>query len=130
MARMQLVDKVEEGLLVHALHRARDGAMAIGKRLIVLPGWSEQCLKGRGEKRANMGAAALPLVSDLLPMVAEIGLFEREGPAVEQANDLSHFRQEYGLAIRREPHDLVLVTVVWKAEILRQSLVEDPERMG
>ena len=33
------------------------------------------------------------------------------------------------LAVRREPHDLVLVAVMRKAEILRQRLIEDAERV-
>src|SRR5438034_3890023 len=43
--------------------------------------------------------------------------------------DLAHGLHECRLAIRRKSHDLVFVTVVWKAEILRQRLIEDAERM-
>ena len=35
----------------------------------------------------------------------------------------------FGCAVRREPHHLVLVAIVGKAEILGQRLIEDAERM-
>ena len=50
-------------------------------------------------------------------------------PSGVQAHDLAHGIHEGGPAVRREAHDLVLVAVMRKTEILRESLVKNAERM-
>jgi len=60
-------------------------------------------------------------------MMAEI--FEVELVAIAQMHDLAHLGHARGRAVGRKPHHLVLVAVMGKAEILRERLVEDAERV-
>ena len=61
--------------------------------------------------------------------MAEIGEVQPEGPIRQEAHKLAHGVEVGRLAVRSEPHHLVLVAIVRKAEILRERLVEDAERM-
>ena len=60
-------------------------------------------------------------------MVPEI--FQIELVSVPQMHDLAHLTHKCRLAVGREPHDLVLVAVMGKAEVLGERLVEDAERV-
>ena len=62
-------------------------------------------------------------------MVAKILEVELEGAVGQERHDLAHGIEVRRLAIRRKPHHLVFVAIMGKAEILRQRLVEDAERM-
>ena len=129
IARVQRVQQMEKRLLVHGLHRARDVLVALLERLVLAARGAEQILERRREQRAHMRAAARPLVGDLLLVVAEISGVEPVCAIVLKQDDPAHLRHEPWLAIGREPHDLVLVAIVRKAQILGQRLVEDAERM-
>src|SRR5450830_1642086 len=48
---------------------------------------------------------------------------------MRKIHDLPHLAYEARLAIGRKAHHLVFVAVARKAEILRQRLIEDTERM-
>ena len=61
--------------------------------------------------------------------MAEIGEIELVCPVGLKPHDLAHGIHERRLAVGRKAHDLVLVAIVGKAQILRQRLVEDAERM-
>ena len=84
-----------------------------------------------GENRSpNSGEPVVPLIGDVLAVMAEIVEVELERAVwLAAARSGASRRMHDGLAIGREPHDLVLVAVVRKAEILRERLVEDAERM-
>ena len=75
------------------------------------------------------GLAAVPLVVDLLAVMAEVVEVELEGPVVAQPHDLAHRVEVARLAVGREAHHLVLVAVVREAQVLRERLVEDAERV-
>ena len=61
--------------------------------------------------------------------MAKICEIELVGSIGSKPYDLSHGVHECRLAIGREAHDLVFVAVMRKAQILRQRLIEDAERM-
>jgi hypothetical protein len=64
-----------------------------------------------------------PLIGDWLVVVAE--KFQVELVAVLRPHDLAHLAHERRLAIGGKPHDLVLVSVMGKAQVLSERLVED-----
>ena len=103
--------------------------MAILERIGRLAAWPKQLLERRRKQIAELRRAVHPLISDVLAMVAEKAQIELESAVWEQAHDLAHGVQECGLAVGSKPHHLVLVAVVRKAEILRQRLIKDAERM-
>ena len=62
-------------------------------------------------------------------MVTKIIQVESERAVSIEAHHASHLRQVAWSTIRGEPHDLVFVTVMRKAEILREGLIENAQRM-
>ena len=126
---VQPVQQVEKSLLVHGLHRARYVLVALLERLVLAARGAEQILKRRREQRAHVRAASRPLVADLLLVVAEKSGVEPVCAIVLKQDDPAHLRHEPWLAIGREPHDLVLIAIVGKAQILGQRLVKHAKRM-
>src|SRR5438552_18252032 len=59
----------------------------------------------------------------------EIIEIEREAAVLSQRDDLARRVPARRRAVGRQAHDLVFVTVIGKAEILGQGLVEDAERV-
>ena len=55
---------------------------------------------------------------------------EREAAAGAVADDGAHGGEQAGLAVRSQPHDLVLVGIHPEAEIRGDRRVEEPERIG
>src|SRR6476661_4175173 len=76
-----------------------------------------------------MRAASRPLVADLFLVVAEETGVEPVCAIVLKQDHPAHLRHEPWLAIWGEPHDLVLVAIVRKAQILGQRLVKYAKRM-
>ena len=62
-------------------------------------------------------------------MMAEEFQIELEATPGEQAHNLAHGVDQQGTAVRRKPHHLVLIAIMRKAEILRERLIENTERM-
>jgi hypothetical protein len=79
---------------------------------------------------AELWRSSDPLVRNPLPVVTEVGEVEFVAAIGLQAHDFAHGVHELWLSVRGKPHNLVLVAVVRKAQILRQRLVEDAKRMG
>ena len=73
---------------------------------------------------------AVPLVVNAFAVVAEKVEVQCKGAVRLQLHDLAHLGQEIGLAVGRQSHDLVFVAVIGKAQVLREGLVEDTERVG
>ena len=86
----------------------------------------ELCRKQIAEFRRSSD----PLVSNSLLVVAEVGEVEFVAATGLQANNFTHGADELWLSVRSKPHNLVLIAIVREAQILRQRLVEDAERMG
>ena len=128
VARVQPVEQMEEGLLVHGLRRSRDVAMTLLERRVAALG-TEQLDKRRRVQPAHVRLPPAPLVVDLLLVVAEVGEIERKSAVPRQPHDPAHLVEVTRLAIGREPHHLVLVAVVRKTDELRDRLVEHAERM-
>ena len=126
---VQRSDQMEKRLLIHRLDRAGDVAMPILERIIRRAARPQQSFQRGREQVAKLGRAARPLIGDLLLVMAKIGEIELVSTIGSKPYDLSHGVHECRLAIGREPHDLVLVAVMRKAEILRQRLIKDAERM-
>src|SRR5262245_16816627 len=59
----------------------------------------------------------------------EVRQIEAELAVVVDANELANLFGRYRLAVRSEPHDLELVAVVRKAEELRDSEIEQAQRV-
>src|SRR5258707_4075 len=61
--------------------------------------------------------------------MTEIGEVESEVSVRTNRQNFTHLGHTAGGAVSCQPHDLVFVPVVEKAEILRQRLVEDAQRV-
>ena len=61
--------------------------------------------------------------------MSEIGEVERVRPVWMKSHDLTHGVHGVRLPVRGKAHDLVLVAIMGKAEILRQRLIKDAKRM-
>ena len=104
--------------------------MPILERIGRLAARPEQLLERRREQIAELRRAVGPLIGDLLLVMAEIRRGRaRSVPSGFKPHDLAHGVHGGRLAVGSKPHHLVLVAVVRKAEILRQRLIEDAERM-
>src|SRR5438094_10020593 len=119
---------MEECLLVPRLHGARDIAMPLLERLGLFARGAKQVEECVGIKRAENRVAASPHEIDLCPMVAEIREVELIATVRFESHYAAHLRQVCRLAVRGEPHHLVLIPVMWEAEKLRHCLVERAER--
>ena len=62
-------------------------------------------------------------------VMIEVGQIQLEPALRQQTYNLVHGIQVKWFAIRREPHDFVLVTVVGKSQILSDRLVKGTKRM-
>jgi Sec-independent protein secretion pathway component TatC len=82
-------------------------------------------LKRRCVQTPDVRFAALPFVLDSLASVAEEGQIQPEFAISSYVDNLTHAVQEFGLSIWRKPHDFVLITIIGKAQILRQRLIKD-----
>ena len=130
MILLQFADEIEERFLIHGLDRAGDISMALLKGIVGPAAGPQQRLELGGEQIAELRRAVRPLVSDWLLVVAEVGEVERVScrPA-SGARSCAWLPVAVGLPIRSEAHHLVLVAIMRKAEILRQRLVKDAERV-
>jgi len=72
---------MKEGLLVHGLHGSRNITVAILKRCVGRSAWSEQVFQFGREQIGKFGAAARPLIRDLLPMVAKVAKIQPIEPS-------------------------------------------------
>src|SRR5262245_22793522 len=61
--------------------------------------------------------------------MAKISEIELIGPIGLESHDLAHSIHEFRLAVGCETHDLVFVNVMREAEILRQRLIQDAQRV-
>ena len=82
---LQLADEMEEGLLVHRLHRAGDVAMSVARAARRLAARAEQLLELGREQIADLRRAASPVIGDLLAMVAEVSEVELRSRRRSQA---------------------------------------------
>ena len=84
-----------------------------------------------GENRSpTFGRAVVPLIGDFLAVMAEVSADRaRYVPSGRSRTIWRIASMKCGPAVGREPHHLVLVAVMGKAEILGQRLIEDAERM-
>ena len=128
-ALLQHVEKMKECLLIHRLDRSGDVAMAILKRVGRLPPRPQQLLERRRKQIAELRRSVRPLIGHVFAMMAEEFQIELEAAVWKQAHNLPHGVQKRGAAVRRKSHHLVLVAIMRKAEILRERLIEDAERM-
>src|SRR5262245_9904964 len=61
--------------------------------------------------------------------MAKIGKIKLIGSVGVYPHDPAHRIHKRGFAIRREPHNLVLITIMRKAQILCKGLIENAERV-
>ena len=62
-------------------------------------------------------------------MVTKICGVELEGSAISEEHKFAHLFQVFGLAIGCQPHDFIFISVMRKANVLRQRLIEHAQRM-
>jgi len=62
--------------------------------------------------------------------MVEIRQIQAECPVMLQEDNLAECVHEPWLAIRSQAHDLVLVAIMAKPQMLGQALIEDAQRMG
>src|SRR5271167_1511948 len=93
------------------------------------PTGAEGMLKRRREQVAAFGGSVRPLIRHIFAVVTKKTQIELEAPVWEQTYDIPERIDECRAAIGGEPHYLVLVAIVRKAEVLRDRLIEDTERM-
>src|SRR6202030_2085345 len=104
-------------------------AVAVIERVFGLADRTQQFLERWSEQIAKLRRAALPLIRDLLLVMTKIRQIKLVGPVWLEPHNFAHRIHERGLAIGCEPHNFVLVAIVREAQILRQRLIEDAQRM-
>lgn len=104
--------------------------MAVLYALVWRPAGAKKRLELCRKQLAEFRRSPSPLVSNPLLVVAEVGEVEFVAAIGLQADNFTHGADELWLSVRSKPHNLVLIAVVLEAQILRQCLVEDAERMG
>ncbi len=119
--------EVKEGLLVHHLRRAGNVVVSLFERLIGLSGRAEQGFQSRAVVGTHRWAAMTPLMGQALGGVGEPAQIEAEGAIAAQAHDPLHRLEMGRLAVGGQPHHLVFVAVVRKAEELGDRGVEGAE---
>jgi len=104
--------------------------MAVLYAFVWRPAGAKKRLELCRKQIAEFRRSSDPLVSNPLLVVAEVGEVEFVAAIGLQADNFTHGADELWLSVRGKPHNLVLIAVVREAQILRQRLVEDAERMG
>ena len=90
---------------------------------------TEKGLKFGRKQCADMRRTAIPGIVNLLPMVSKVLDINLKSAVFLQFYDLSHFSELRGLSIGSQSHDLVLISIVGKAKILGQCLIENAKRV-
>ena len=130
MTRMQRIQQMEKGLLIHRLHRAGDVPVPLcpAARPSRAPARADPPAPGRTASRPPASRPPTRIRSSPCDGGSSRASSRNE-PSSCSLHDPAHLVQIPRLAVRREPHHLVFVAVMRKAEILRQRLVKDAERM-
>src|SRR6516165_3194105 len=126
---LQTTEQVKERFLVHGLRGTSNVSMAVLERLVRQTPRPEEILERGGKQVAEFRRPVRPFISYVLTMVAEEFQIEFEATSGEQAHNLAHGVDQPEMAIRREAHHLIFVAIMRKAEILRERLIENTERM-
>ena len=125
MLLVQRVEQRQESLLIGDLDRPRQILVFLLEGIVRHSSWPQQLGQGSPVKQPHGRSAILPSVGNVIAVVSKIFQVQPEssvGPELEHVAQ----RVDVGrIAIRREPHHLVLVAVMRKAEELRQRAVKN-----
>ena len=80
-------------------------------------------------KLANFRSAVVPTIRNVIGVMAEVAQVQLELSIVRNLDQPAHLPDELRLAIRRQSHHLVFVTVMGEADELRNCRIKDSERM-
>src|SRR5436305_1014618 len=127
---VDVIENMEKRFLIHGLNGACDIPVSCFQRLIGAARRAKQILQFLAEESTYGRCFVHPLVDGLAGMMSEITEIQSECAVVAQQHDTPQLIHEPRLAIGRQPHDLVLVSIMRKAKILGYCLIEDTERMG
>jgi hypothetical protein len=128
-ARMGPAQDMEGGLLEARLQRGGEIFVVRGDRILRPPGRPEQLLERGRPHVADDRRALVPLHQHLLGPVPEVLQRQRKAAARRERHEAREAIGVTGGAVRRQPHDLVLVAVVREAQVLRERQVEQAERV-
>src|SRR5271170_6270914 len=105
----QRVQEVEEGVLVNGLRRESEVAMPVGQWRVGIARRAERVDQRRREQRTADRFAAMPLIGDVLDVMAEEFQVERKMAVVAQRNKLLHLVAGGPVAVGGKTHQLVFV---------------------
>ncbi len=128
-ALLQPVDHVEVDLFEPELQRRRDVVVVrreLGGRVARRPQLFDELVREDG---SDARRSLVPRHVHAFLVVREVVEVEREQVAARLQRIAHRAHVRLGVAVRREPHHLPLVSVVEKAEPLCQCEVEDSERV-
>jgi hypothetical protein len=120
---------VQGRALVRDLQRCGNGLMLRPHRLVAPSRRPEQRLELGREHRAQLRLAILPDHLNAVGPVPEVREVQLETAIVAQVHERFDLANVARLAVRAEAHDLELVAVVRKPEVLRDRQVEQAERV-
>src|SRR6185369_7903565 len=124
-AIVKIVQNVERDFFETQLQTRGDIALAICKRGALRAWWSEHSREFIREHTADHGRALVPRHLDTFSVMAKVIKAQTKLSVLFRANDLAKLVDEAWSALRREPHYLSLVAVMWEAEKLRRGGVDE-----
>src|SRR5215217_4040798 len=104
-------------------------ALTIRKLRAVGTWWSKQSREFVREHTSDHRRTLLPRHLDTFSMVTEVIEIQTESPVLLGANDLAKLVDEAWPPVRREPHHLSFIAVMWKPEKLCRSGVDNAGRV-
>src|SRR5437667_12509937 len=125
----QAIQDMKNTGFVHGLQRAGDVFMEFRQRLIRTTVRAEQAFQFCGINLAHSGIAALPLHLVAVGPVSEILEVEFEQPITFQMHQALENTDEAWPSVGRQAHDLELVTITQKAQVLGDCGVKNSERV-
>src|ERR1700730_16222454 len=129
MLFVQRLEQREKRFLVHRLHGARDVLVFLLERLIRLPWRAEKIDKVIPVKRSHFRRAILPGVRNVIGVVTKIFEVQPESSIGSNPNDLAQLFEESRLAIRRQAHHFVFVSVMRETDELGERGIKNAERV-
>ena len=127
---IEAVQYVEGGLLVDSLEGRGERLVLRLERILRPPGRAQESLELGRVDRAHRRLAVVPRHAHAFRVVAEVAQVQLEPAAGHEMDQLAEPGDVARLAVRREPHHLILVAVLGEAEVLREGEIEESQRMG
>src|SRR3989442_13462583 len=120
---------MECAAFIYGLQRVSKILVKRGQMFFGAPGPAKQTFQFRGVDLAHHWITIFPFHVVAIAPVAEIFQVQFEKPAILQSQKSAERLHQARLSVGSQSHDLEFVTVAEKTQILRDSRVEDSQRM-